>query len=130
MEDFIVTALALLCFSAAWIHLMYNNSLMRILYSYQRSSRFRAFMKIHLYSSPFLFSFLCVFMFCCVLGPSLFSYKPYLLSLFAFNFLLHNRRDLYHENLLFCHQQSGSDSEKENIVTCIIMCILARFFFI
>lgn len=52
------------------------------------------------------------------------SYK----SVFGFNFLLQNPRDLYHENLLFCHQQIGSDSEKENTATCMIMCILARFF--
>lgn len=31
--------------------------------------------------SLIIFLFLCVFMFCCVLGPSLFSYKPHLVSL-------------------------------------------------
>lgn len=52
------------------------------------------------------------------------SYK----SVFGFNFLLHNPRDIYHEDLLFCYQQSGSNCEKENIVTCMVICILAIFF--
>lgn len=46
-------------------------------------------------------------------------------SVFGFNLLLHNPKDIM---LLFCHQSSGSDSEKENTEIWMIMCILARFF--
>ena len=70
MDDFIVTSLALSCFSATWIHLIYNNSPV-IIFTVTTGQAISGPLvilnskipyEIHLYSSPLLYSYFCVFL--------------------------------------------------------------------
>lgn len=127
-----------LCFNATWIHLIFNNDLIRICTIIDQTIigsliilNYKITCQIQFFSSPdfLLYSYFCVF-FClfvllCAQTLSLFLQITPCKSVFQFNFLCITQ-GIYIIKICCFATNKGVLILKVNIVTCMNMCILAR----